>query len=257
MAAVDDIKSSLDLSQIAQFLGTDEQTANQAVDQALSQLVGAMDNNVTDADGAVGLTRAVLKDHAASSAYGDSVDINDVDEADGEKIVHHVFSANEIQQFSGSGAGGNLLRRLLPLLAPIVMGYIASKLQEKMAGGGRAQTPTPQQAPQSGGGLGDILGDLLGGGSQRGGASGGGLGDILGDLLGGGAPQQTQQPQQRTQAPSSGGTGGFQAPQSDGGLRMDPGTPSSAPQQRTQAPAGGGAGDLLGGLLKEILIGRR
>ena len=34
MAAVDDIKSSLDLSQIAQYLGTDEQTANEAVDQA-------------------------------------------------------------------------------------------------------------------------------------------------------------------------------------------------------------------------------
>ena len=42
MAAVDDIKSSLDLSQIAQYLGTDEQTANEAVDQALAQLVGAI-----------------------------------------------------------------------------------------------------------------------------------------------------------------------------------------------------------------------
>ncbi len=251
MAAVDDIKSSLDLSQIAQFLGTDEQTANEAVDQALAQLVGAMDNNVTDADGAVGLTRAALKDHAQSAAYGDSIDINNVDEADGEKIVNHVFADSQIQQFTG-GAGGGLLRKLLPLLAPIVMGYVASKLQEKMSGGGRAQAPAPQQ----GGGLGDILGDLLGGGGgQQGRSSGGGLGDILGDLLGGGAPQQTQQPQQRTQAPSG---GGFQAPQADGGLRMDPGTPSGAPQGQAQSPMGGaGAGDLLGGLLKEILIGRR
>lgn len=259
MAAVDDIKSSLDLSQIAQFLGTDEQTASKAVDQALSQLVGAMDNNATDADAAVGFTRAALKDHAQGSAYGDSIDINNIDEADGEKIVNHVFADSQIQQFTG-GAGGGLLRKLLPLLAPIVMGYVASKLQEKMSGGGRAQAPAPQQQPQ-GGGLGDILGDLLGGGSssQRGGSSGGGLGDLLGDLLGG-APQQPQQraDTSRTGAPSSGGTGGFNAPQGgDGGLRMDPGAPSSAPQQQGQSPLGGGAGDLLGGLLKEILIGRR
>ncbi|HHU40268.1 MAG TPA: DUF937 domain-containing protein [Propionibacterium sp.] len=247
MAAVDDIKSTLDMSQIAQFLGTDEQTASATVDRALNQLVGAMDNNVNDVDGAVGLTRAALTDHAQSSAYGDSVDINNVDAADGEKIVSHVFSPNQIQQFGGSGAGGNLLRRLLPLLAPIVMGYLASKLQEKMGGGGRAQAPAPQQ----GGGLGDILGDLLGGGVQ-GQTSGGGLGDILGDLLGGGGAA----PQQRTQAPSSGATGGFQAPASDGGLRMDPGSSQTAPRT-PQAPAGGGAGDLLGGLLKDILIGRR
>lgn len=251
MAAVDDIKSSLDLSQIAQFLGTDEQTANEAVDQALSQLVGAMDTNASDAASAVGLSRAALNDHLQGSAYGDSVDINNVDEADGEKIVNHLMSDNQIQQFSG-GTGGNLLRRLLPILAPIVMGYVASKLQEKMSGGGRAQAPAPTQ---QGGGLGDILGDLLGGGSQQGGASGGGLGDILGDLLGGGsAPQQPQQP---TQTPSSGG-GGFQAPSSgDGGLRMDPGTSSTPRQPQAQSPMGGGAGDLLGGLLKDILGGGR
>ncbi|WP_220492372.1 DUF937 domain-containing protein [Propioniciclava sp. MC1683] len=245
MAAVDDIKSSLDLSQIAQYLGTDEQTANEAVDQALAQLVGAMDDNATDAASAVGLSRAALNDHLEGSAFGDSIDINAVDAADGEKIVSHVFSPTQIQSL-GPGMGGNLLRRLLPLLAPLVMGYLASKLQEKMGGGGRAQ------APSQGGGLGDILGDLLGGGApqQQSGSAGGGLGDILGDLLGGGAPQQP------TQAPSSGGTGGFQAPTSDGGLRIDPGT--SAPRQsQPQSPMGGGAGDLLGGLLKEILIGRR
>lgn len=260
MAAVDDIKSSLDLSQIAQFLGTDEQTANEAIDQALAQLVGAMDSNAADANAAVGLSRAALNDHLDGSAYGDSIDINNVDSTDGEKIVNHVFSPTQIQSL-GSGMGGNLLRRLLPLLAPIVMGYVASKLQEKMSGGGRAQAPAPTPQ-QQGGGLGDILGDLLGGGGgrgQQGGASGGGLGDILGDLLGGGAAQPQQRAEtSRTGAPSSGGTGGFNAPQgSDGGLRMDPGTSGSAPQQQGQSPLGGGAGDLLGGLLKEILIGRR
>ena len=246
MAAVDDIKSSLDLSQIAQFLGTDERTANEAVDQALSQLVGSMGTTATDAPSAVGLSRAALNDHLDSPAYGDSIDINNVDSADGEKIVNHIFSGQEIQSLSG-GTDGSLLRRLLPILAPIVMGYLASKLQERM-GGGRAQ------APQSGGGgLGDILGDLLGGGAPQGGSTGGGgFGDILGDLLGGGSAPQQQAP--APQAPSA--DRGFQVPGAgDGGLRMDPGTSSSTTPEQRQAPAGGG--DLLGGLLQDILFGGR
>ena len=224
MAAVDDIKSSLDLSQIAQFLGTDEQTANDAVDQALTQLVGSMGNNAADVQGAVGLSRAALQDHAAGNAYGDSIDINNVDAADGQKIVNHVFSGQDIQNFSG-GAGGGLLQKLLPILAPIVMGYLASKLQERMGGGARA--------PQSGGG---------------------GLGDILGDLLGGGSAPQQQAP--APQAPA--GDRGFQVPGtgSGDGLRMDPGTPTTPSAQQRQAPAGG-AGDLLGGLLQDILLGGR
>lgn len=104
MAAVDDIKSGLDLSQIAQYLGTDEQTADEAVDQALAQLVGAMDDNATDAASAVGLSRAALNDHLEGSAFGDSIDINAVDAADGEKIVSHVFSPTQIQSL-GSGMG--------------------------------------------------------------------------------------------------------------------------------------------------------
>ncbi|MDO5535635.1 MAG: DUF937 domain-containing protein [Propionibacteriaceae bacterium] len=243
MAAVDDIKSRLDLSQIAQTLGTDEQTANQAVDQALAQLVGGLGTNATDADSAVGLSRAALNDHAGTT-LGDRVDINDVDTADGEKIIHHVFSDNQIQSLS-SAQGGNLLRKLLPILAPIVMGYLASKLQERMG------SPRGPQADQSGGGgLGDILGDLLGGGrSSQQQSGGGGLGDILGDLLGGGS----QAPQQTPQAPTSGDRG-FNVPGGSGGeLRMDPGTPSDpAPQQGR--PAGGGD---LGGILQDILFGGR
>ena len=209
MAAVDDIRSTLDVSQIAQFLGTDEQTAQQALDQALAQLVGSMGGHAADPRAAADLSRAALDDHVASAAYGDSVDINDIDALDGEKIVGHVFSGQDIQTLGG-GVAGSLLQRLLPLLAPIVMGYLAQKLQERMGGGARAPQ---QQAP---------------------------------------APQAPA-----PKAPSPGDRG-FQIPTSgtgDTGLRMDPGTPAAeAPQQ--QAPAGG-AGDLLGGLLRDILLGGR
>jgi hypothetical protein len=70
------------------------------------------------------------------------------------------------------GGGSNLVGKLLPLLAPIVMSYLAGRMGNR-SGGVVAQD----------GGIGDILGGLLGGGS---GGGAGGLGEILGGLLGGG-----------------------------------------------------------------------
>jgi hypothetical protein len=74
--------------------------------------------------------------------------------------------------------------KLLPILAPIVMAYLAKRL------GGGAAAGAQQQ-----GGIGDLLGSILGGMGgqqgrpQQGGQQQGGLGDMLngplGDLLGG------------------------------------------------------------------------
>jgi uncharacterized protein YidB (DUF937 family) len=72
-------------------------------------------------------------------------------------------------------AGGGMNSVLMALL-PVVLSMLASR------GGGAGQPA----AEAGGGGLGDILGQVLGGGAQRGGG-GGGMGDILGQVLGGGA----------------------------------------------------------------------
>jgi hypothetical protein len=62
------------------------------------------------------------------------------------------------------------LSSLLPLLAPLLMSFLAKK-----AGGSSSAGST------GGGGIGDLLGGFLGGGS-----GGGGIEDLLGGLLGGG-----------------------------------------------------------------------
>ena len=51
-----------------------------------------------------------------------------------------------------------------------------------------------QQSPMGGGGLGDLLGGLMGGGSAQAGGGSGGLGDLLGGLMGGGAGQGGNRP---------------------------------------------------------------
>ncbi|WP_426148215.1 YidB family protein [Polaromonas sp. DSR2-3-2] len=51
-----------------------------------------------------------------------------------------------------------------------------------------------QQSPMGGGGLGDLLGGLMGGGARQSGGASGGLGDLLGGLMGGGAGQGGNRP---------------------------------------------------------------
>lgn len=207
MASLEDIKSSLPIGDIAARLGVDEATANRAVDDALPALLAGMGANATDPAGAASLERAVTS-HDPSLVEG-GVNLADVDEDDGNKIVRNIFGQNTDQVVNAldskeakEGTGGNLIGKLLPILAPIVLAFLAKQFSKKQDAPADAQASGGGEA-QGGGGIGDILGGLLGGGGSSGGG-GGGLGDVLGGLLGGGG---------------SGGSGG------------------------------GGLGDILGGLL--------
>lgn len=223
MAALDDIKSSLDVNQIAGLLGTDPQTAEAAVDTALGSLLRTMGSNVDHEADAVSLASA-LGQHDRSPAYGNSIDLDAIDTEDGRKIVGHVFSPDQVQQLATSRQGG-LIEKLLPLLAPVVMAYLAKRfngyLNERM-GGAQAPAPAPEQ-------------------------SGGGLGDLLGSILGGGQASQAQPP--AAPAPSTFPPASVPSERPDG-LRMDPGDGS-----RTTNPSA--QGNVLGGILKDILLGGR
>ncbi len=130
-----------------------------------------------------------------------------------------------------SGGMSPMMMALLALLAYKAFKGSSGHPNAVPSGTGRAPSPPPE-----GGGLGDILGGMLGGGKPgSGGVPGntGGLGDILGGMLGGGRPGGTGLP---------GGGGGL----GDilGGM-LGGGKPT-----RTSMPGGtGGLGDILGGLL--------
>jgi hypothetical protein len=178
MSAVDDILARIPLADLAARLGVDQATAEQAARQALPALLGGIQANTADAGGASSFASAVRQHDAALVEGG--VDLAQVDEGDGDKIVGHVFGGQrqEVVQHLGATGGGtvgqDLIGKLLPILAPIVMSWLAKKLSGGAAAG-----------PASGGGIGDLLGSILAGG--RGQQSGGldGLGDLLGGLLGG------------------------------------------------------------------------
>lgn len=178
MSSIDDILANIPINSLADQLGVDPATAESAVREALPALVGGMQANAADPQGAASLAGAV-SNHSPKLVDG-GVNLDDVDTADGEKIVDHVFGENSgaVAQTLGGNLGGNsdLIKKLLPILAPIVLSY----LSQRMRGGATA--------PAQGGGIEDLLGSILGGlsGGQGQQSSGGGILDMLGGLLGGG-----------------------------------------------------------------------
>ncbi|WP_283606837.1 DUF937 domain-containing protein [Mycolicibacterium poriferae] len=195
MTSIDDLYSEIPTQQIAQRLGADENEVRSAVKTLLPVLVGGLQHNAGDPDAADRIASAAHS-HAASGLLDGGVSVDQVDQTDGSKVVAKIFGGNDTSQVAsalGGGGAGNseLIDKLLPILAPIVLAYIGKKL----SGGSAA----PPQGDQGGGGLGDLLGSILGGGcrgggdnplgsilgSVLGGEKGGGLADVLGGLLGG------------------------------------------------------------------------
>lgn len=235
MNAVNDILGRVPMSQLAAELGTDEATAEQAARQAIASLVGGMKDNASDEGGAASLAGALNQHSQSRFAAADTVDLADVDTADGEKIVSHVLGSDPDTQVASLGGllGNAQVQKLLTMLAPIVMGYLARQVTS--------------------GKFGDILGGILGGGSgakspDSGGL--GGLGDILGGILGGGdARSASTQP---STPPADDNP--FHAPNEAGGSDQLKFPTADAPtQQRAEEERetrkGGTLGDILGGIL--------
>jgi len=175
MSSIDDVLATIPMDRLAAQLGVDRETAERATRTALPALFGGMEANTHDPAGAASLERAVGQ-HDPGLVEGE-VDLGQVDPADGDKIVGHIFGAQRDPVVDRLGGGGGvdsgLVAKLLPLLAPIVMSYLAKQT------GARSTAP----GGGGGGGLGDILGSVLGGGKSGGGFD---IGDVLGGLLGGG-----------------------------------------------------------------------
>jgi len=173
----------MDYETIGRQFGLDAQQT-QAAFEALAPVVAAgMRRNAASDGGLADLIGALAGGGHARYAGDPSVLAAPETIDDGNAILGHVFGSKEVsrgvaQQLSAeTGIGAAILKKMLPVIAAVVMGQLAKK-----AFGGAASG--------SGGGLGDILGQVLGGGTSAQ-APGGGLGDILGQVLGGGGGAQT------------------------------------------------------------------
>ena len=195
MAGLDDLYAQIPTSDIANKLGADEGEVSSAIHTLVPVLLSGLQHNSEDPEHASKIESAASS-HAARGLLDAGGGVDQVDESDGHQAVATLFGGNDADQVAAAlakgGAGdSDLIKRLLPVVLPMVLAYIGKRLTS----GDGAQTTTAQKQEASGGGLGDILGSILGAGSGDKslgsilgsvlGSKGGGLGDILGGLLGG------------------------------------------------------------------------
>ncbi|ALJ22017.1 DUF937 domain-containing protein [Microbacterium sp. No. 7] len=175
MAGLEDILKVLPIDQIAERLGVDPAVASKAVLEGGGAILGGLQKNAETPEGASAIEKALGK----HQGLGDKVDLDAVDTNDGSKILTHVFGddAGQVAQklTNEPQTAGIDFGKLLPVLAPIILGLLA-----KNQGGGQAAQS--QSAQAQGGGIFDVIGGLLGGGGQGGGLD---LGGLLGGLFGG------------------------------------------------------------------------
>jgi hypothetical protein len=187
MDLLDMLKQSGAISSMAQQLGVDEQMATTGAGALLPAILGGFKKTAqTQPSGLDGL--GGLLGQLGGGGLLDSVLSPEPTPVEkGNDVLGQIFGSKDVSRSVADHASGqtgldsSLLKKMLPILAMLVAGYMA-----KQAGG------------EQGGGLGGLVGGMLGGGqAPAGGGFGGILGNVLGGALGGG------------QAPAGGGLGGL------------------------------------------------
>ena len=148
------------ISGVAGQTGQAENKTADVLSMAMPLLMGAMKRNASTPQGAEGLLNALNNKHDGgildnlSGLFGGGVDQSVMD--DGAGILGHVLGGkqpqvqNALSQKSGIDAG--TVGTILKVAAPLLMGMIGKQSQ--------------QQGVTDSNGLGNMLGGLLGGGSQ-------------------------------------------------------------------------------------------
>lgn len=181
------------LQQMAQQLGASPAQTQDAVGASLPLLLGTLGRNAAQPQGAMDLFGALQRDHSGAPDLGDllgSLLGDGGGQTDGAAILGHIFGGQQQRAEAGlgqaTGLGANA-GQLLQMLAPIVMAFLAKRMQSGgMDAGGLGQVLGQERArvQQQGGLGGGLLGSLL----DQDGDGEVGLGDLLkmgGSLLGG------------------------------------------------------------------------
>jgi len=309
------------VQQLSRQFGISTQDASMALASLLPAFSTGLKRNTQSVEGAAALIQALASGRHNQYAADAAMAVSNAGMQDGQAILGHLFKNKDVsrgvaqQAALTSGLGGSLIKKMLPVIASMVMGSLfkgamgarssssgglGGILSDVLGGalgggfGGGAQ-------PRSGGGLGGALGQAAGGGilgqiieGLAGGAlsganqgtrrraprrrtrqSGDGLEDLLGQILGGGgtprrqrrmrptndpvmpAPrrQTRRQTQRRAPAPQSGSgglfdmlLGGGSGSGNSGGYAPRP-TPTRT-NRRTSSRRGGGLGDIFGDMLE-------
>jgi hypothetical protein len=160
------------LQSMARELDIDPQQAASGAEALLPAILGGFQKTQAQAGGAGGL--ADLLGRLGGGGLMDQVlSPKPTDVGQGNEVLGQIFGSKDVSRTVAQSAAGQsgldpeLLKKMLPILAMLVGGFMAKR------GGGEAT------ADSGGGGLGGLLGSVLGGGQRSGGGALGGLGSLL------------------------------------------------------------------------------
>ncbi|MCZ4315578.1 DUF937 domain-containing protein [Comamonadaceae bacterium G21597-S1] len=173
------------LQSIARELGVSESQAASGAEALAPAILGGFKKQAQAQPAGLGGLDGLLGQLGGGGLLDNVLGPQPTDVGRGNDVLGQIFGSKDVSRSVAqnaadrSGLDTNLLKKMLPMLAMLVTGYMAK--QQSGAATAAGLSPAPGGAA---GGLGGLLGGLLGG-SQAGGASAGGLGAML-DLNGDG-----------------------------------------------------------------------
>ncbi len=181
MDIMDMLRSSGGIDALANQLGVPPATATAGAEALLPAILGGFSKRSEAAGGGeAGLGGLIgMLGGLGGSGLADNVLADEpTDISRGNDVLGQIFGSKDVSRSVAGHAAGQagidpeLLKKMLPILAMLVGGYLSSR------GGGNSQS-----APAGGGGLGSILGSVLGsltgGGQPQTQPQSGGLASIL------------------------------------------------------------------------------
>ncbi|NJM50389.1 MAG: DUF937 domain-containing protein [Sphingomonadales bacterium] len=173
------LKQSGAIGSIAQQLGVNEQVAQMGAEALLPSILGGFKKQTQAQPSGLEGLGGLLGQLGGGGLFDSVLAPEPTPVEKGNDILGQIFGSKDVSravagQASGStGIDPSILKKMLPILAMLVAGYLAKNSSGNNSAG------------ESSGGLGSILGGLLGGGGQA--SSAGGIGALL-DLDGDGNP---------------------------------------------------------------------
>jgi hypothetical protein len=174
------------LGSMARELGISETQAASGADALMPAILGGFKKQAQASPSGLDGLGGLLGQLGGGGLLDDVLSPQPTNVNRGNDVLGHIFGSKDVSRAvaqnaaSQSGLDPSLLKKMLPMVAMLVSGYMA-----KRAGAGAMAAP----AGPSGGGLGGLLGGLLGGQAGRGGTAGktSGLASML-DMNGDGNP---------------------------------------------------------------------
>jgi hypothetical protein len=184
------LKQTGAIGQVAQQLGVNESVAEAGAAALLPAILGGFKKTTQAQPGGLEGLGGLLGQLGGGGLFDSVVAPEPTPVEKGNDVLGQIFGSKDVSRSVAghaseqTGIDPSLLKKMLPILAMLVAGYMAK-----------------QSNSGEGGGLGGLIGGMLGGGGQATGS--GGLGGMLGNVLGGamGGGQQA--------APAASGLGGL------------------------------------------------